>query len=182
MRYWFGFVCVLVLGLMLSVGCGEDSGEGGSGGTAGTGGMAGSGGVAGAGGTAGVGGTSPPANGVWTGTGDGSDGTFTICFVVNEEGTALVRPLVSSPGSTCSTDPTYSFAVEFDTCEGALLTTEEIPIVDGMFELAEEGQGALAGYWMIHGTIDGSSASGDAEVGDISGGTCVGNWEAMLSE
>jgi len=181
MRY-VGFLSVLALSLMVSLGCGEGGGEGGSGGMAGTGGTAGTGGMAGAGGAAGMGGTSPPAKGVWTGTGDGPDGAFTICFVVNEEGTALVRPLVSSPGSTCSTDPTYSFAVEFDTCVGALLTTEEVPIVDGMFELVEEGQGPLAGYWMIHGTIDGSSASGDAEVADNSGGTCAGNWEAMLSE
>jgi hypothetical protein len=134
-------------------------------------------------GMGGVGGTEPPANGIYTGTGEAPDGTFTICFVVNEQGTALVRPPLSSPGSTCSTDPTYSFAVEFDTdmCEGALLTTEEIPIVDGMFELVNE-QGGLAGYWVIRGTIDGTSAFGEAEVGVVSGGTCMGNWQATLSE
>jgi hypothetical protein len=52
MRYLFGFMCVLALGVM---GCGEtagDGGSGGSGGTAGTGGSAGTGGTGGQGGTA----------------------------------------------------------------------------------------------------------------------------------
>ncbi|MBT8467454.1 MAG: hypothetical protein HKN10_20115 [Myxococcales bacterium] len=173
-------VPLLALVSLIFVGCSssneDPNGMGGAGGVGGLGG----GGSAGA---AGVGGTEPPATGIYTGTGDAPDGTFTICFVVNEEGTALVRPTVSSPGSTCSTDPTEAFAVEFDTdlCEGGLLTTEEIPIVDGMFELVNE-EGGLAGYWVIRGTIDGSSAFGEAEVGVVAGGTCMGNWQATLSE
>jgi polyhydroxybutyrate depolymerase len=46
MRYLFGFMCVLALGVMPLVGCSETSGEGGSGGTAGSGGAGGTGGVA----------------------------------------------------------------------------------------------------------------------------------------
>jgi hypothetical protein len=171
-------VPVLALVSLIFVGCSSSS-NGDSDGMGGVGGL----GAGGSAGTAGVGGTEPPANGIYTGTGDAPDGTFNICFVVNEQGTALVRPPLPSPGSTCSTDPTYSFAVEFDTdmCEGVLLTTEEIPIVGGMFELVNE-QGGLAGYWVIRGTIDGTSAFGEAEVGVVSGGTCMGNWQATLSE
>ena len=47
MRYLFGFICVLALGVM---GCGETTGAGGSGGIAGTAGTAGSGGSGGIGG------------------------------------------------------------------------------------------------------------------------------------
>ncbi len=173
-------IAALAMFSLATVGCSSSSNEG-SGGVGGLGGRGGVGGFGGSAGAAGVGGSESPMNGIYTGTGDGADGTFSICFVVNEEGTALVRPPSSSPGSTCSTDPTYSFAVEFDTCEGALLTTEEIPIDNGMFELVNE-QGGLAGYWVIRGTIDGSSASGEAEVGEVSGGTCVGNWQATLSQ
>ena len=179
-RYASRTMAALAMLSVAAMGCSSSSseGSGGMGGLGGAGGLGGSGGSAGA---AGVGGSEPPANGIYTGTGDGDDGSFAICFVVNEEGTALVRPLVSSPGSTCSTDPTNSLAVEFDTCEGAFLTTEEIPIVNGMFELVNE-EGGLAGYWVIRGTIDGSSAAGEAEVGEVSGGTCFGNWQATLSQ
>ena len=44
MRYLFGFICVLALGVM---GCGETAGTGGSGGTAGSGGVGGDGGTGG---------------------------------------------------------------------------------------------------------------------------------------
>jgi hypothetical protein len=47
MRYLFGFMCVLALGVMPLVGCSETSGEGGSGGTAGDGGSGGHGGTGG---------------------------------------------------------------------------------------------------------------------------------------
>jgi hypothetical protein len=47
MRYLFGFICVLALGVM---GCGETAGTGGSGGSAGTSGTGGDGGFAGGGG------------------------------------------------------------------------------------------------------------------------------------
>ena len=46
MRYLFGFMCVLALGVMPLVGCGENGGEGGTGGTAGMGGTGGTGGSA----------------------------------------------------------------------------------------------------------------------------------------
>ena len=51
-RYLFGFICVLALGVMPMVGCGETNGGGGSGGSAGVGG----GGSGGDGGQGGVGG------------------------------------------------------------------------------------------------------------------------------
>ncbi|MBW2375703.1 MAG: hypothetical protein JRF55_06850 [Deltaproteobacteria bacterium] len=49
MRYLFGFMCVLALGVMPMLGCSETTGDGGVGGSAGTG---GTGGSAGSGGTA----------------------------------------------------------------------------------------------------------------------------------
>jgi len=55
MRYLFGFMCVLALGVMPMVGCGETEGTGGSGGSAASGGSAGTGGMGG-GGTGGAGG------------------------------------------------------------------------------------------------------------------------------
>jgi len=51
MRYLFGFMCVLALGVM---GCSETTGAGGDGGTGGVGGDGGSGGVGGGGGTGGM--------------------------------------------------------------------------------------------------------------------------------
>ncbi len=54
MRYLFGFMCVLALGVM---GCGETTGDGGSGGSAGSGGMGGDGGDGGSAGIGGVGGS-----------------------------------------------------------------------------------------------------------------------------
>jgi hypothetical protein len=56
MRYLFGFMCVLALGVM---GCGETAGTGGSGGTGGVG-----GGSAGAGGTAGSAGSGGSGGGI----------------------------------------------------------------------------------------------------------------------
>ena len=47
MRYLFGFMCVLTLGVMPLVGCSETTGDGGNGGTAGSGGMGGDGGTGG---------------------------------------------------------------------------------------------------------------------------------------
>ncbi len=173
---------VVAMLALAAAGCSSssDEGSGGAGGNAGSGGTGGAAGMAGQGGAGGTGGVVPPSTGIWTGTGDGPDGAFTICFGVNEEGTALVRPLVSSPGSTCSTDPTNSFAVEFQTCEGALLLAEDVPITDGGFELVNE-QGGLAGYWIINGTFDGNSASGEATVGAVEG-TCTGTWQAAPVE
>jgi hypothetical protein len=51
MRYLFGFVCVLALGVFPLVGCSETTGEGGNGGSGGTAGDGGNGGSAGSGGT-----------------------------------------------------------------------------------------------------------------------------------
>ena len=87
-----------------------------------------------------------------------------------------MRSLDANPG--CEG---YSFAIEFDDCEGALLTTEEVPIVNGVFHLLEEGEGPLAGYWDITGTFDGNTASGEAIVGAVVG-TCSGSWDATPSE
>ena len=134
------------------------------------GGSAGVGGGAGAGGEAGSGGEA--TTGIWTGTGDGPDGTFFICFNVNEDGSALVRPFDAS--NECMG---WSLWVEFDACEGGFSTTEEIPIVDGAFRLLNEA-GGLAGFWDISGTFDGNNASGDAEVGAVPDGTCDGAWTA----
>ena len=57
MRYLFGLLCVLALGVMPVVGCTDDGGAGGSGGSAGSGGTGGSAGSGGTGGSAGSGGT-----------------------------------------------------------------------------------------------------------------------------
>ena len=56
MRYLVGFICVLVLGVVPLVGCGETTGDGG------TGGSAGSGGTGGTSGTGGTGGACPEPN------------------------------------------------------------------------------------------------------------------------
>jgi hypothetical protein len=70
MRYLFGFVCVLALGVMPLVGCSDGEGAGGSGGSAGAGGSAGSGGDGGSGGMGGSAGSGGMAG---TG-GDGGSG------------------------------------------------------------------------------------------------------------
>ncbi len=167
------FVAVCALLAMPLVGCSsstnEGAGEGGAGGQGGEGGSPGSGGEGGSGGEA-------ASMGIWTGTGDGGDGTFFICFNVNEDGSALVRPLDSS--NECMG---WSLWVEFDGCEGGFSTTEEIPIVDGSFRLLNE-QGGLAGYWDIQGTLDAQTASGEATVGAVPEGTCSGSWTASPAQ
>jgi hypothetical protein len=156
---------------MPAAGCSGASTEGnGGGGVGGEGGESGQGGVGATGGEGGSGGTAPL--GIWTGTGDGGDGTFSICFNVNEGGSALVRPLDASNECMGS-----SLSVQFDACEGGFSTDEEIPIVDGSFSLLNQ-EGGLAGYWDISGTLDGDSASGSAEVGAVLEGTCAGSWTA----
>jgi hypothetical protein len=69
-RYLFGFVCVLALGLM---GCSETSGTGGSGGIAGNGGVGGEGGNGGDGGAAGKSGTTFSYSVITSNTGEGAD-------------------------------------------------------------------------------------------------------------
>ena len=174
MRYLFEFICVLALGVMPLAGCSDDEGVGGSGGSAGTGGSGGAGGMAG------TRGSEPSPVGLWTGSGQGgADGSFTICFNVSEDGSGLVPPLEASP--ECDN---HSFGIEFDVCEGGLLVGGggvPIPIVDGVFELFEQGTGPLAGYWDITGTFDGNTASGEAIVGAVDGGTCSASWEATPS-
>ena len=169
MRYVvFSWLTMFALLSLPFAGCSGSTNEG----TGGSGGDAGAGGTAGSGGTAGAGGSEPAPPGLWTG---GADGSFTICFNVREDGNALVRPLDTN--QECRGN---SLWVEFDTCEGGLSTNEEIPVVDGVFRLLNE-QGGLAGYWDISGTIDGNTASGEAEVGAIPDGTCLGSWTATPS-
>ena len=159
-----------VLALLIAplAGCSESTTDG-AGGAAGMGGMAGVGGSAGEGGS---GGTADPSDGIWTGTGAGDDGTFSICFNVREDGGALVRPFDSS--NACLG---YSINVQFDDCEAGFSTTEEVPIVDGIFRLFND-QGGLAGYWDITGTIDGDAAMGAATLSDVADGRCSGGWTA----
>ncbi|MBW2161834.1 MAG: hypothetical protein JRH14_18020 [Deltaproteobacteria bacterium] len=173
MRYVvFSWLTMFALLSLPFAGCSGSTNEG----TGGSGGDAGAGGTAGSGGTAGAGGSEPAPPGLWTGGGQGgADGSFTICFNVREDGNALVRPLDTN--QECRGN---SLWVEFDTCEGGLSTNEEIPVVDGVFHLLNE-QGGLAGYWDISGTIDGNTASGEAEVGAIPDGTCLGSWTATPS-
>jgi hypothetical protein len=176
MRYLFGFMCVLALGVMPMVGCGETEGAGGSGGDGGNGGVGGDGGSAGVGG-GGAGGSEPAPVGLWTGSGQGgADGSFTICFNVREDGLALVPSLDVNAGC----EGGHSFAIEFDDCNGGLSTGEEVPIVDGVFHLFRDGADAMEGYWDITGTFDGDAASGDATVGWID--RCSGSWDATPSQ
>ena len=166
---WVGMFALLALPL---AGCSGSTNEG----AAGSGGEAGAGGTAGTGGMAGTGGSDAAPVGLWTGSGQGgADGTFTVCFNVREDGGALVPSLDANPGCEGR-----SFAIEFDDCEGALLTSEEVPIVDGVFHLFRDGAEAMEGYWDITGTFDGNTASGDATVGWIA--RCSGSWDATPIE
>jgi hypothetical protein len=165
-----------VLALMIApiAGCSESTDA--TGGTAGMGGTGGDGGgAAGIGGDGGTGGVADPTAGIWTGTGDGADGTFSICFNVNESGDALVRPFDSN--NACMG---YSINIVFDECESGFSTTEEVAIVDGSFRLFND-QGGLAGFWDITGTIDGAAATGAAELAAVPDGTCSGDWSASPS-
>jgi hypothetical protein len=110
MRYLFGFMCVLALGV---TGCSEASGTGGSGGSAGSGGVGGdggSGGVCGDGGSGGVGG------GVVTDcTGEE---VFTACTIDGEEGHCWLEQCATFDCS-CLEDGTYcEFAVLGDGSKG----------------------------------------------------------------
>jgi hypothetical protein len=165
---WLGVFALLALPFG---GCSGSTDEG----AAGSGGGAGTGGAAGAGGMAGAGGSEPAPMGLWTGSGQGgADGSFTICFNVKEDGSALVRPL--DVNQECQGN---SLWVEFADCEGGFSTNGEIPIVGGVFHLVSDGQGPLAGYWDIIGTFDGDTASGEADVGSLTPGeTCSGSWTA----
>jgi hypothetical protein len=173
MRYFiWSWVSVLALLVLPFAGCSDSTNEG----AAGSGGDAGAGGTAGTGGMAGTGGSEPAPVGLWTGSGQGgADGSFTVCFNVREDGLALVPSLDVNPGCEGR-----SFAIEFDDCNGGLLTGEEVPIVDGVFHLFRDGADAMEGYWDITGTIDGDTASGDATVGWIA--RCSGSWDATPSQ
>ena len=162
---------VFALLVLPFAGCGSSTdgggGDSGAGGTAGTGGT-------GSGGTGGAGGNGPIEPDLWTGSGQGgTDGAFTICFNVREDGQALRQPQFSA--AECGLD---SLKVEFDeTCGGFFSTTEEIQIVDGSFRLLNQ-QGGMAGYWDISGAFDGNSASGEATVQTLGDATCSGSWTA----
>ena len=186
MRYFVGLVCVLALSVM---GCsGSTNGNGGSGGNGGDGGSAGSGGggaggdggqggaggSAGSGGSGGTGGVEEITLGLWTGTGDGDDGPFTICFNVafsEIDGYLLQTPPMFLP--ECN----YALAVEFQECEGAYLLRGGVEITEGAFREFFD-QGTLVD---ITGTFVGGMASGEATTGELSGGTCTGSWTAMPS-
>jgi len=163
---WLGVFALLALPF---AGCSGSTNEG-TGGTAGAGGTAGTGGSAGTGGAAGTGGSEPASMGLWTGSGQGgADGSFTICFNVKEDGSALVRPLDAN--QECQGN---SLWVEFDDCEGGFSTSEEIPVVGGAFHLVNEGLGAD-----ISGTFDGNTASGEADIASLTPNeTCSGSWDA----
>lgn len=106
MRYPFGLLCVLALGVMPLVGCSETAGTAGRGGSAGAGGSGGDGGSAGNGlspcyaqsGAGGFGGGAGPVEpGLWLGgfpdsnvDGNEFDSGYAICFYVNDDCTALM--------------------------------------------------------------------------------------------
>jgi hypothetical protein len=192
MRYLVGLVCVLALSVL---GCsGSTNGNGGSGGNGGDGGSAGSGGggaggdggSGGLGGSAGSGGTGGVAGnggtggvqeitlGLWTGTGDGEDGPFTICFNVALDpidGYFLGKPIMFL--AECN----YGLAVEFQECQGAHLTSGAGEIVDGSFRYFFD-QGTCVD---VSGTFVGDTASGEATTSELSGGRCTGSWTATPS-
>jgi len=182
--------CVAAFALMILpfAGCGGSTTEGGGGdagaggtagsaGTAGASGTAGNGGTAGGGGTAGTGGSGQITLGLWTGTGtgDGADGPFTICFNVAysevDDRTYLRKPPMSF--AECN----HALEVSFQECEGGFSTTGEIRVIDGAFrEFFDQGT-----YIDIAGTFDGDSASGTAELGENPNETCSGTWTATPS-
>jgi hypothetical protein len=184
MRYLFGFICMLALGVM---GCSETSGDGGSGGSAGMGGDGGGGGSA----------ITP---GLWLGgdpasntDGDPFDTGWAICFHVNEDGTAL------TPSADCvidgEDDEVSPFEVSWKDDVGRDLAGEEcgatgvgaeddgvatdtVPIEDNAFEFSTHGS--------VHvvGSFEGDTATGTAMFsffpGMGTGGTCelVDGWTA----
>ena len=180
--FTLNWVSVLALLLLPLGGCsGTDDGTGGTGGTggaAGTGGMAGAGGEAGAGGAAGIGGVGGGGGsvvvrpGVWIGTGmGGSSGSVDLCFVVNEDGTALTQ-------GTDSEQPCQFWSVEamFNDCAGSFTYKPDIPIVDGSFELINPGPPDIE----VRGTFAGNTATGEvSSTGDV---TCSAQWEASPNE
>jgi len=162
MRYFiWNRAGVFTLLLLFVVGCGSSTSEG-AGGAAGTGGTAGTGGSGGA----------PAPPGLWAGSGQGgADGSFTICFNVSDDGSAIGRSLDTAE---CGG---FSLGVRFDTCEaGSFSTTDEIPIVDGVFRWMDP----LGGASDIRGTFDGDTASGTAVISNTLG-TCSGSWTATPS-
>jgi len=189
MRYLFGLLCVCALGVVPLVGCGETAegaggtagsggraGTGGTGGSAGAGGTAGSGGSAGSGGTGGGGGSGLITEGLWTGSGDGADGAFTICFNVSfsvvQDRYFLRKPPVFL--AECN----YALEVAFQDCEGGLSTTGEIPFTGDSFRTQFDQAGV---FYDIGGTFDGDTASGQATTNSASGGRCSGSWNATPS-
>ncbi len=160
MRYVFGFLCVCALGLMPLVGCSETADDGGDGATGGDGGSAGAGGTAGTGGTAGSAGSGGAAG---TGGGGGAAigpglyssqprGTL-VCLFVNQDGTKLVADS-SCPFGTgdpqmlafrlTSIDPDQgSCAIDYPVEED---DPQEIPIVDGRFEIETTRTDAISAY------------------------------------
>ncbi len=139
-------------------GGGGSGGSAGAGGSAGTGGSAGAGGSAGEGGSGGSGGVTPPQSGLWMG--EGAEGAWTACFVVNEGGTALI-----ANGVDCQ-----NFAIQVGVAGcGSLWSRPDLPIEGGAFEISD-------GNNTITGTFDSPTmASGTFS---NAGPGCSGNWEA----
>lgn len=156
-------MCVLAVTVASTVGCG-DSSDGETGGSGGTGGSAGMGG-------GGSGGVSSRSSGLWTGEGTwGAGGTggagmpWTVCFTVNEAGTALTADPFDCQGQ--------AILVVFDGC-GQLRVRNDVPIVDGSFEV-----NALDN--VIVGTFDSATMATGSFSANLE--TCTGQWDAMPAE
>ncbi len=152
MRYLFGFMCVLALGVMPMVGCSETSGEGGGGGTAGSGGDGGSAGTGGTGGMPecqgpedcddvndctenacadGVCDFTPVENGTTCGDGSGTceAGSCVGTFACTEQG---IRDAVAVGGGPHT----------FDCADGTTMVTTETIVIDN--DVILDGEGNLA--------------------------------------
>jgi hypothetical protein len=122
MRYLFGFICVLALGVMPSVGCSETTGDGGTGGSAGSGGTAGDGGTGGSAGSGGTGGTGgiPECQGSQD-CDDGNDCTGNTCASGICEYTPLANGTACDESNECTVG----------TCNAANRSCENTPVPDG---------------------------------------------------
>ncbi len=160
------WVCIFALLVFPLSGCSDPAPDGGGGagggaGTGGTGGQAGAGAIGGGGGT---GGAEPITAGLWMGSGDQGPGApWTICFGVNQNGTALTAI------EGCQD---FAIQVAFDGCPNSVWWRPDIPIAEGSFRLLDETTGVD-----ITGTFAGDSASGQGSF-TTPQGTCTNEWTA----
>ncbi len=98
------------------------------------------------------------------GSGDQGPGApWTICFGVNQNGTALTAI------EGCQD---FAIQVAFDGCPNSIWWRPDIPIAEGSFRLLDETTGVD-----ITGTFAGDSASGQGSF-TTPQGTCTNEWTA----